>query len=695
MGGMHPGELLGRAWEHHKAGRLQQAEQLYQQVVQNAPRHAAALHGLGVIALQTGRYLIAVDHLRDAIAADPAQAHFHSNLAMAYRGLGRLPETEAALRDALQLGPGNPELHNNLGTVLLELKRPVEAEATWREVLRLNPKRAEAHNNLGTVLLELGRLQEARGCLQEAVRFKPDYAQAHNNLGLAYLAQGKSPEAEASWREAIRLNPGFPESHHNLGVALLEQGRPAEAEGPIREALRLRPGYIEALVNLGGVLVELDRPAEADVSLRAALRLRPDNAKAHNNLGGAYRALGKLAEAEAALREALRLKPDYARAHDNLGAVLLENGQLDRAELQFREALRQEPDHAGAHAHLATLLRGRLPDTDRAALERVLAEWKAGDAARLELLFGLAHVCDARGEYEAAAVHLCQANALALAASHRRGQGYDPAEHARVVDDLIAVFSSELFARSRGWGVDAELPVFIVGLPRSGTTLLEQILALHPQVHGAGELPLADEALDSLLTVRGSQEQWRACIAGRDGGRVQQLAGTYLERLRELGGGAVRVVDKMPDNYLYLGLIALLFPRAKLIHCRRDLRDTAVSCWITNFTRVRWANDTGHIAARFADYQRITGHWRAVLPVPLLEIDYEETVADLEKVARRLVAWCGLEWDPACLAFHRTARPIRTASATQVRQPIYRHAVGRWKHYEQELASLFAQLPQS
>jgi len=182
------------------------------------------------------------------------------------------------------------------------------------------------------------------------------------------------------------------------------------------------------------------------------------------------------------------------------------------------------------------------------------------------------------------------------------------------------------------------------------------------------------------------------CVPFLDRAACERIARHHLDRLRELSDLAPRIADKMPDNYLYLGLIATLFPQAKLIHCRRDLRDVAVSCWMTQFRRITWASDIDHIASRFGEYRRLMDHWRQVLPVPVLDVDYEETVADLEGVARRLVAWCGLEWEPACLAFHQNRRPVRTASLTQVRQPIYRQSVARWKHYENSLGALFARL---
>jgi len=311
---------------------------------------------------------------------------------------------------------------------------------------------------------------------------------------------------------------------------------------------------------------------------------------------------------------------------------------------------------------------------------------------RHALLFGLAHVCDAQGAYAEAAQHLEQANALRRAECRQRGQVYDAAEHTRFVDELIATFTPGYFERVRGFGSPTQRPVFIVGLPRSGTTLTEQVLASHSQVFGAGELRYARDAFQALPRVLSGDAEPLACLRRLERASAGRVAEEYLERLARLHATTPRVVDKMPDNYLYLGLLATLFPRAPLIHCRRDLRDVAVSCWMTNFQQIRWSFDTGHIAARFHDYRRLMEHWQQVLPVPLLEIDYEETVADLEGVARRLLAFCGLEWEPACLAFHQTQRPVRTASVAQVREPIYRRSVARWKHYENALGELFARL---
>ena len=452
--------------------------------------------------------------------------------------------------------------------------------------------------------------------------------------------------------------------YNNMGQALQEEGKLDEALNWYLGGLELNPNMARLHCNLASLLEQQEKYAEATTRYEIALRLEPDYAEAHNGLGWVGHELGRYEEAQQRYRAALRLKPDFAAAHCNLGTVREELNDFAEAEHCFRQALRHDPQHAGAWSQLATLLRDKLPDGDLTAMRQLLADPEFTDGKRAMLCFGLAQVLDARKSYDEAGEHLRQANAIAAREWRKRGQGYDPAEHTRFIDRLLATFTPAYFQRMRGLGVDSERPIFIVGLPRSGTTLTEQVLASHSQVFGAGELRLAREEFDR--AAGGDEKQAQAGIFDRpgelDAAGVQGLAGRYLDRLNEIDAAAPRIADKMPDNYQFLGFLATLFPRAKFVHCRRDLRDVALSCWITNFRHIRWASDPEHIAARFRDYQRVMEHWRQVLPVPMLEIDYEETVADLEGVARRLVSWCGLEWEPGCLAFYKGKQPIRTAS---------------------------------
>jgi tetratricopeptide (TPR) repeat protein len=727
-------DLLSLALEQHRRGFLDQAQQLYQEVLAVRPDHADALHLLGVVAYQRGDHARAAQWITAAIARNPGAATYHANLAEVYRALGQRDQAAACGRTALRLKPNHAEAANNLGTVLLEhgqveeaaelfrvalrtrptfalacnnlgnalrlLGRTDEALAHFRRAVELDPNLAAARSNLGQLLAERRQLHEALEHCRAAVGLQPHFAEAHSNLGNVLRDLGRLPAARACYAEALRLNPNLAMVCNNMGQALQEEGDLEQARAWYGRGLEREPTMARLHCNLASLLAEEESYDEAADRYELALRLDPTHAESHNGLGWLRHEQGRYEEAQERFHTALRLKPDLAAAHCNLGTVREEQGDFAAAERCFREALRCDPRQTGAWAQLATMLRGRLPDPDLAALRQLLADPDLAEGKRAVLHFGLAEVLDARKDYAAAAEHLRRANALTLADRRRRGQGYDPAAHTVFIERLLATFTPAFFERVRGGGVDSELPIFIVGLPRSGTTLTEQVLAAHSEVFGAGELSLGRELFAALggdgkrrVEREGYEEAAFATLRRLDAATVRHSAAQYLERLRLLDGAAPHVADKMPDNCLYLGLLAALFPQAKFIHCRRDLRDVAVSCWMTNFRHIRWANDPDHITARFADYRRLMDHWRRVLPVPLLEVDYEQMVTDLEGTARRLVSWCGLEWEPACLAFHKGKRPVRTASVAQVRQPIYTRSVGRWKHYALALGTLFGTLP--
>jgi tetratricopeptide (TPR) repeat protein len=716
-------DTLQFALQHHQQGRLHEATRLYQALLAVQPEHLEALHLLGVVAHQQGDHARAALLIGRAIAGNPNNAMYHANLAEAHRALGQFDEADASCRVALRLRPHYPEAVNNLGMALLDQGKTDDALVAFAEALRLKPDfatasnnlgnalrlrgelseaethfrravamdpvLAEAHSNLGQLLLERHQPHESLEYLRVAVRLRPDLAEAHNNLGNALREVGRMAEARQCYGEALRINPNLAMTYNNVGQALQEENNLDDARAWYERALQIEPTSARFLSNLASLFAEADKYDDALTLYRRAIEHEPAYAEAHLGLGSVRHEQGCFEEAQAHYREALRHKPDLPGAHCALGTLREELGDLAAAERCWRRALQLDARFAGAYGALATLLRAKLPDDDLAAMRRLLADLDLHDDRRAALHFGLAQVLDARSAYDAAAESLQEANALALATRCKRGQGYDPAVHARFVGGMMAVCSPDFFERVRGFGVDSERPIFIVGLPRSGTTLIEQILASHSQVFGAGELRYGRDDFEALAP---EEDHALEALARLDPETARRIATRHLQRLRELCADRLRVVDKMPDNYLYLGLLTVLFPRAKFIHCRRDLRDNAVSCWMTNFRSIRWANDPEHIAARFTEYRRIMDHWQRGLPVQLLEVDYEETVEDFEGVARRLVDWCGLDWEPGCLAFHEGKRPVRTASVSQVRQPIYQRSVARWRHFEKSLRRLFERL---
>jgi tetratricopeptide (TPR) repeat protein len=723
-------DVLTSAIAMHQAGQLGPAAQLYQKILLQEHENADALHLLGVLHHQQGDHSHAVELIGRAVALRPNVPAFHANLAEAYRALGQWERAVGCCRAALRLRPDYPEALCNLGLALQGLGRCDEAIAQFRRAIELRPEYAHAHNNLGIALREAGRHAEALDHFRRAVELDPAFAPAQTNLGQMLLDRGLAEEALPHCQEAVRLQPDLAALHHNLGNALRALDRLVDARAAYLEALRLDPNLAQAHAHLGLTLQRAGQIDEALPWLKQAIELDANNATfwellaelhtereefaeaipcwervlslaaekragPHLSLGWALQEEARFEEAREHYQKAAALQPDSAGAALHMGGLHEELGDLAEAESAFRAALGMEPGLALPLARLATLLRGKLPDADRAALEAKLADPQLAQAPRARLLFGLAHVLDARGDYARAAECLQQANALCREIGRGRRE-YAPAEHEQFVTRLLRAFDHDYFARTAGAGLESRRPVFVFGLPRSGTTLVEQVLASHPAIHGAGELRLARLSFEAIPATLGRAEAPIECVAYLDAAALRCLAQTHLDRLRALDDGpAERVVDKMPDNYLYLGFLVSLFPRAAFIHCRRDLRDVAVSCWMTDFRGIRWANDPAHIAARFQQYRRVMDHWRAVLPVPVVDVDYEETVADLEGVARRLVSACGLAWHPACLDFYRTKRPVRTASITQVRQPIYQRSVARWKNYEHELADLFAALPRA
>jgi tetratricopeptide (TPR) repeat protein len=580
----------------------------------------------------------------DSRASAAAYAHVYG---------GRFAAAEEILRKFLDTQPDHTDSWSLLGIALARQDKLGEAIECFRRAVELNPRSVENRTNLGISLYKERRFDEGLASLCAALALKPDYAVAHNHLGNVLAEQGQFDEAIASYRQALRIDPRYAEAHNNLGLRLKERYRLDEAANSFREALRLLPDSVEVLVNLGMCLREQGKLDEAVSSFQESIRRRPELAEAHNNLASAFIDLGRLDEAEVHLREALRLKADYAHALCGLGELAIQGFAKFSAE-----------DDARLTAFLA---RDDVPARDRVALYFL----KAG-------------LLDREGAYDQAFANYRQGNELRRRLLHERGEILDAEQHRARIDGLIAEFDRSYFERVEGLGLDTELPVFIVGMPRSGTSLVEQILASHPLVHGAGERKDIREIV-GILSATGRVDQALFSMS-RDS--IRSLGERYLRRLVELAPRAKRITDKLPENYLYLGVIVTLFPRARIIHCRRHPIDVCFSCYTQNFQGLGFAASLTDLGHYYRDYERLTAHWRAVLPRPMLEVDYEELVKNQESASRRLVAFCGLDWDERCLAFHATSRAVQTASRVQVRRPVFSGSIGRWKHYQSHLQPL-------
>ena len=410
----------------------------------------------------------------------------------------------------------------------------------------------------------------------------------------------------------------------------------------------------------------------------------------HHSRATSLRLAGDMMGAVENYKQVLALVPDSAATWSELGTALRSLGRFDEAVNCFRHALVLKPHLADAYRNLAL---GEQLSADNSELASIAGLVDATDLAiedRSTAAFALGKALDDAGRFDEAFAAYERANSMYRAARAAAGDWFDAVALSRQVDEIIAAFTPDFFAKVAGWGIRSEVPVFIVGMPRSGTSLVEQIAASHSRVFGAGELLHIGRMYGDLgppTDGHGSELRWEEAV-------IRRTAGGHLRRLREIGSDAERVIDKMPDNVLCLGLVATLYPQARIIFCRRDPRDIALSCFFQKFTpgMLGFSYDLADCGRRQVQIDRLIGHWRRVLPLPMLEVDYEKLVADLAGESQKLVSFLGLEWEPACLEFHRTQRTVATASSWQVRQPLYDRSVGRWRNYERHLEPLLRAL---
>jgi tetratricopeptide (TPR) repeat protein len=638
----------------HDRGRLGEAEQQYESVLRADGRHFQALCRLGLICLRQGRFGDAVSLFRRALKVERRSAYAHLHLGAALAGIKNHEEAIRHYKKALALEPGAPEIHSNIGHSLQALGCMEQAITYFEKALAINPRFADASINLGSALAVLGRHEEA------------------------------VPRFEA----ALAIKPNSAEAHKSFAKVLAEIERYHDAAEHYEKVLTLRPHDAEARTELGDVLYRLDRTDEAIEQHEKVLATAPTFSKALNSLGNALHLLGRSEEGVRYFRRALAIDSSDLRTNKDLGTALIALGRFDEARAFLEKAIALSPHKAGCYGALIMCRRITAEDHHFAAMRELAANPASlPEVAQTDLHFALGKAFADVGEHQQSFDHILAANAL-----KRQKIKYDEAKQLEQFERVRNAFTAELLGKKAGLGDPSDLPIFIFGMPRSGTTLLEQILASHPKVLGAGELR---EMANLATRTRGPEDpSYPDLIATMSGDELRQFGANYVEAVRRKAPKAARIADKMPGNYRWAGLIHLALPNARMIHVRRDLRDVSFSCFSTHFAAGHhYAYDLAELGRYCRAYAQLMQHWRAVLPeAAILEVQYEELVADLEYQARRIVAHCGLEWNDACLNFHRTERSVRTASAAQVRRPIYQSSIGRWRPHEARLQPLLKEL---
>jgi tetratricopeptide (TPR) repeat protein len=678
---LNAGQLMAMAEQKRRQRLLADARDFCARAAELEPDNAECVHLLGIVAHESGKLAEAIGYLRRAVALAPQQPLYRANLGEMHRLAGRFDDAVAEGRKAIELQPAYPGALSNLGIALFDLGRFEEALQCLDRALALQDNFAMAHSNRGNALQRLKRFGEAEGAYRRSLELEPRYAAAWNNLGACLRELKRFDEAEAAYRQALTLKPVDPEILDNLALALKDQDRFDEAADAFRAALAIDARSDKICVHYGAMLIDRRRIEEGAALAERAHALNPKNYDAVNLLGRVWFDREQPEQALGFFQRALALKPDLADAYNNIGNALKELGRLDEALTAYRKALEIDPDVAGVYVNLADSMTFAPGDVYLAKMEALAAKSEGlSPTERLQLDFALGKAYADVKDYSRSFGHFLKGNA-----AKRLSVPYDEDAAMAFFDRIEAVFSRDLIAQKSGGGDFSARPIFVLGMPRSGTTLVEQIIASHPMAHGAGELAALHACVSE--TGRGGRG-YPEFMASIDASALRRLGALYLEKLNKIAPDGARVTDKTPSNYSYVGLIHLAFPNARIIHTVRDPVDNCLSCFF-KLAEQNHTYDLGELGRYYRRYERLMAHWRKILPPGrFLDVRYEDVVADTEGAARRILAHCDLPWDDRCLAFHQTDRPVRTASAPQVRQPIYRSAVGRWRVYEEFLTPL-------
>jgi tetratricopeptide (TPR) repeat protein len=666
-------------------GKLEQAEAILNSILDVNPIQADALHLSGIIAYQKGKTTLGVEQIKKAIENHPTVALFHSNLGEIHRQLKAIDLSIQYGQYAVMLDPNSATALSNLGVAYYDKKLYDRAEECHQRALTINPKLGSSLNNMGSIYKTHGKIQQAIAFYQEAITASAYFVEPFNNLGALFLQQQEFKKSIEYLTHAVKLVPNFVSANCNMGLALLGLNQYDEALHYFSNVLQLNPDYAEAYYGMAKLHLHKHHFIEAENAIHKAITLNPQHPEFYQLLTGIYCEQSKHTKALTYLDRALSTNSTLTNLYMAKGSVLMEIGETYKAEEQFSKIAEDPAVDTRVLAHYSLVQLRKIQPND-ASLKELLSIYhntqNVSSSKLPYLYFALGKCYDDMGEWAKAFSFFTQGCHL-----KRKCITYDIAEQALLTKKIITHFSKETIDYLQTFANHSDVPIFIVGMPRSGTTLVEQILASHPNVYGAGELPFLNDLIQS--SVGNHKTKWHYPE------NILQLlphviTENYLCYLRKISSDALRITDKMPSNFIAIGLIYALFPNAKIIHVKRNAIDTCLSCYTKLFSQGHlYSYDLTELGQYYNYYQRIMNHWRGILPTHAwLDIEYENVIQNLEAEAKRLIAYCDLYWDSDCLEFNKSKRKVRTASFMQVRQPLYTSSVNRWHPFKNELASL-------
>ncbi len=633
--------------------------------------------------ISSGKANLAEELCRDTLEKHPDDANIMALLGAILVKKRQLKDAEALLRRAIELAPSFAKPYEDLGHALLQMRRPEEAIEALQNAIRLDPSLELAFLDLGKALAITGKTKEADAAFERSfdlnpVRKKLAHAAEHQQ-------HGRYAEAAKLYREVLQANPRNVDALRMLGVLSFGEGNVDEAERLFRRAVAVAPDFVNAIIDLGMALKEQSRIEEAIECFRQAAKLEPRNVKAHFQLGQILAPAALNNEAIEAYQRVLDIRPRHGGALLGMGHALKTMGQTEEAIASYRKCIEAKPDRGEVYWSLANLKTYKLSDDDIKEMQVQVAKEGLSDESHVNFLFALAKAYEDRGDFDRAWDYYVAGNAKRRMLEH-----YDPVGLETRDDAVIKVFTREFLQENTGLGNPDPAPIFILGLPRSGSTLLEQILASHSMVEGTSELPYIKRVENSLSKNRVDGVNYPEAMLELGEAHFKSLGQDYLDAAAlHRVNGTPRFIDKMPNNFPSVGLIHLILPNAKIIDARRYPLDSCLSNFRQLYGRGQpFTYDLTDIGEYFLEYQRMMDYWHEALPGRVLTVQYEDVVTDFENQVHRLLDYCELPWEDACLRYHETDRPVRTASSEQVRQPVYTKSVHFWRNYEKNLGEL-------
>ena len=564
------------------------------------------------------------------------------------------------------------------------------AERAFKKAIKINPGYADAHNDLGNLYLGMGRFKESFNAYRKALNFAQDHPVVLNNIGNVLMQQGEYDKAQKWLNQAVEQDPDNATIRCSLGNALRGLGKHADAVTAYRRAIELNPRQAYFYQNLGKVLIQMEQLDEAVDCFNEVLKIDPKDQHAYIGLGDAGRAQGDLEQAVAAYQDAIAGNPVNAKAYSGLGGVYSDHGEIDKAVSALQKAIEIDPGLTSAYQVLARNKTFINFDGELKAMEILYAKRGLTDSQKCQLAFALGKAYEDLGEFDKSMEFVIEATRI------KRGDfTYSIADSRVEFETIKAVFSPDFLSSCADFGEPDQTPIFVLGMPRSGTSLVEQILASHPEVFGAGELTDLSKVYETIdKPIDDTQPDiFPQRMVGLNSDAFANLGRQYIARIRKHSPESRYVVDKLPHNFRRIGFIRAILPRARIIHCTRDPLDNCLSLFKTDFQAGQpYSYDMLETGQYYRLYLDLMDYWKTNLPGVIYDLNYEELVRDQEEQTRRLLEHCGLPWSDSCLDFHETRRKVRTASNAQVRRPIYNDSVNRWARNEKHLQPLISVL---